>query len=103
MSFDQHWLMACIAPRYLAVGSAMEDAWADPASEFLGCCAASPMWEAHGLPGLVTADDIPVSGIGMGDLMAALTMLELAGAVECGAGGYYLRRSTDTPSADEEE
>ena len=59
--FDQHWLMACIAPRYLAVGSAMEDAWADPASEFLGCCAASPMWQAHGLPGLVTTDDIPVS------------------------------------------
>ena len=51
----------------------------------------------------VVADDIPVSGIGMGDLMAALTMLELAGAVECGAGGYYLRRSTDIPSADEEE
>ena len=51
----------------------------------------------------VVADDSPVSGIGMGDLMAALTMLELAGAVECGAGGYYLRRSTDTPSADEEE
>ena len=59
MAFDQHWLMACIAPRYLIVGSATEDAWADPASEFLGCCAASPMWNAFGLPGIVTEDDIP--------------------------------------------
>ncbi|MDO4741582.1 MAG: alpha/beta hydrolase [Eubacteriales bacterium] len=59
MKFDQHWLMACIAPRYLIVGSASEDAWADPVSEFLGCCAASPMWQAHGLPGLVTEDDVP--------------------------------------------
>ncbi len=41
----------------------------------------------------VVADDIPVKGIGVGELMAALTMLELAGVVECGAGGYYLRRS----------
>ena len=41
----------------------------------------------------VVADDIPVKDIGMGELMAALTMLELAGVVECGAGGYYLRRS----------
>lgn len=51
----------------------------------------------------VVADDIPVAGVGMGELMAALTMLELAGAVECGAGGYYLRRSSDIPSIDEEE
>ena len=49
----------------------------------------------------VVADDIPVAGIGMGDLMAALTMLELAGVVECGAGGYYLRRSAEeAPSPD---
>ena len=49
----------------------------------------------------VVADDIPVAGIGMGDLMAAVTMLELAGVVECGAGGYYLRRSAEeVPSPD---
>lgn len=51
----------------------------------------------------MVADDIPVSGIGMGDLMAALTMLELAGAVECGAGGYYLRRASEDFRTDEEE
>ena len=51
----------------------------------------------------VVADDIPVPGIGMGDLMAALTMLELAGAVECGAGGYYLRRSAEDLHVDGDE
>lgn len=39
--FDQHFLLASIAPRYLLVGSAAEDIWADPESEFLCCLAAS--------------------------------------------------------------
>ena len=60
--------------------------------------AARKIYEAM-LPAVpVVADDIPVTGIGMGELMAGLTMLELAGVVECGAGGYYLRRSSDGPS-----
>lgn len=40
MPFDQHYLLASIAPRYICVGSAQEDAWADPTSEFLCCIAA---------------------------------------------------------------
>ena len=45
MPFDQHYLVASIAPRYVAVGSASEDLWADPVSEFLCCVAASPAFE----------------------------------------------------------
>lgn len=41
MMFDQHYLVASIAPRYVLVGSAKEDAWADPESEQLCCVAAS--------------------------------------------------------------
>lgn len=41
MPFDQHYLLACVAPRPLLVGSASEDEWADPASEYLSCVAAA--------------------------------------------------------------
>ena len=42
MPFDQHYLLASIAPRPVLVGSASEDAWADPISEQLSCLAAAP-------------------------------------------------------------
>lgn len=45
MPFDQHYLLACIAPRKVLVGSAELDANADPVSEQLGCLAASPAFE----------------------------------------------------------
>ena len=55
MPFDQHWLAACIAPRKLLIGSASEDAWADPVSEFLCSAAASPAFEK----GLSCPDRLP--------------------------------------------
>lgn len=42
MPFDQHYLVASIAPRKVLIGSASEDIWADPISEQLCCLAASP-------------------------------------------------------------
>ena len=42
MPFDQHYLVACIAPRRVLIGSADEDLWADPFSEQLCCVAAAP-------------------------------------------------------------
>lgn len=50
---DQHWLLGAIAPRPVSVGSAVDDEWADPVSEYLSCIAASPAWERHGVRGFV--------------------------------------------------
>jgi hypothetical protein len=52
LPFDQHQLLALIAPRYLYVTSAEEDAWSDPYSEYLGCVAASELFHKKGLDGL---------------------------------------------------
>ena len=62
MPFDQHWLIASIAPRFVLVGSAAEDSWADPESEMLSCLAASPAYEALGLDGFIGEDRAPVAG-----------------------------------------
>ena len=60
--FDQHMLLALVAPRMLYVCSAEEDSWADPESEFLSCAAASEAWTALRVPGLVTPDAMPEIG-----------------------------------------
>ena len=62
MPFDQHWLLAGIAPRMLLVGSAWEDEWAGPSHEYLGCCAASAAWTLTGKPGFVHPDRLPTAG-----------------------------------------
>ena len=49
--YDQHFLLACIAPRYVLVNSASLDEWADPYSEQLTCAAASPAWKVYGKAG----------------------------------------------------
>lgn len=51
--FDQHFLIASIAPRYVMIGSCDLDAWADPHSQQLCALAASKAWEDAGLDGLV--------------------------------------------------
>ena len=53
MPYDQHFLLAAIAPRCVAVGSAAQDLWADPYSQQLCCAAASPAWRLHGLDGYI--------------------------------------------------
>lgn len=41
------------------------------------------------------AEEIAEGGFSLSDVMVSLTMLEVAGAVEAGAGGYYLKRAAD--------
>ena len=53
MTFDQHWLLALVAPRLLYVSSATEDAWAGPRGEFASLELASPVWRLYGIPGLI--------------------------------------------------
>lgn len=60
--YDQHFLLAAIAPRYVCVGSAEFDKGADPKSEFLSCVAASEAYRLLGYKGIVTPDEYPSAG-----------------------------------------
>lgn len=78
MPFDQHFLLAAIAPRKLYVSSAMEDEWADPRSEFLSCYAASGVYTLLGEQGLVAPEQIPTEPVQLHE----------------GSIGYHLRPGT---------
>ena len=62
MPFDQHFLLAAIAPRRISLGAAFEDEWADPDSQYLSACAASEIYEKMGLKGFVHPDRLPMPG-----------------------------------------
>ena len=51
MAFDQHLLLAAVAPRHLLV-QGFDRPWFDPKGEWLSCKAASPAWTFLGKPGL---------------------------------------------------
>lgn len=85
LPFDQHYLLAMIAPRYLYIGSAERDGWADPKSEFLGCIAASPAFELSGVKGLCCDGEYPKTDQYFHE----------------GHIGYFLRRGTHYLSRDD--
>jgi len=62
MPFDQHFLVAAVCPRRIALGAAIDDEWADPESQYLSACAASPVWEVTGGSGLIHPDRLPEPG-----------------------------------------
>lgn len=62
LPFDQHCLVAMVAPRAVYVGGALEDVWADNDNQFLSCVAASKVWELYGSKGIITPDKMPKCG-----------------------------------------
>lgn len=58
--FDQHFLLASIAPRYVVLGACSHDFWADPVSAQLSALAASPAWESLGLAGYTAKELLSV-------------------------------------------
>lgn len=56
MPFDQHELVALIAPRPIYIASAEDDRWSDPKGEFLGGKHAEPVYALYGLQGIGVED-----------------------------------------------
>lgn len=59
--YDQHFLLALSVPRVLMIGSAKEDLWADPQSEFLSTYLVSDAYKLYGKVGLVDYGVVPVA------------------------------------------
>lgn len=78
MPFDQHYLIASVAPRYVYVASAKNDLWADPDSEMLTCVAAGKMYENKNMTGFICENRLPEAGDQFNE----------------GAIGYHLRAGT---------
>ena len=59
MPFDQHFLLASTAPRYVYIASASLDSWACPVNEYLSCHAVSEYFKEHGTAGFIAKDALP--------------------------------------------
>ena len=66
LTFDQHLLVAAVAPRKLLIGG-FNSPWFDTEGEYLACKAAASAWEVCGKPGFPDVpypDDYDTSAIG---------------------------------------
>jgi len=69
LPFDQHTLIACMAPRPVYIASATEDLWADPKGEYLSGWYATPVYQLLGHPGL-PGETPPPPDLSVGDRIA---------------------------------
>ena len=60
--FDQHYVLASIAPRKVCVNASEQDYWADQKSEQLCCVAAAEAWVNHELYGIEDCDHYLTGG-----------------------------------------
>ena len=67
LPIDQHELIALIAPRAVAVGSAAEDRWADPRGEFLSVVHAESVYALFGHKALGTTEMVGIAAALHGD------------------------------------
>ena len=65
--FDQHFLLALSAPRYLATGSAELDVWADPPGQYLSAALAGRVWELYGIQASLPCEKFPEVGAEFSD------------------------------------
>ncbi len=68
LPFDQHMLIALIAPRPVYIASAVEDDWADPVGEYLGGWYAGIVYNLYNLKGL-PSEQPPVLNFPLTDSM----------------------------------
>ena len=65
--FDQHFLLALSAPRYLVTGSAELDVWADPEGQYLSAALAGRVWELYGIQASLPCEKFPEVGAEFSD------------------------------------
>jgi hypothetical protein len=59
LPYDQNALISLSVPRFVIIGSAEEDIWADPTSEFLSLASVNQVYALYKKQGLIHNDEIP--------------------------------------------